>query len=128
MTNLTQVSLFTLAGISAVTLIDTLGAIASRKLNFHYGWLSILSFLVYLFTAYLNSAKIELTFVLVANCIIGLYDATAGWKFALILNANTGMTDKDKEDANLIFRLITMLIIALGFAYLGFLIHDKKIL
>jgi uncharacterized membrane protein YeaQ/YmgE (transglycosylase-associated protein family) len=128
MTDLLQVSLFTLAGISAVTLIDTLGAIASRKLNFNYGWLIIFSLVVYTFTAYFVSSRLGLFSGFLVNCIVGIYDATLGWKFSLALNANTGMTDEEKKDANLTFRLIATLIIALLFGYLGFLMYDKKII
>ena len=128
MTNLALVSLFTLAGISAVTLIDTLGAIASRKLNFYYGWLTILSLLVYTFTAYFISARTNFSLAFLANCIIGLYDATVGWKLALALNANIGMTAEEIEDTNLSFRLIAMLIISFGFSYLGFFIQERNLI
>ena len=128
MTNLAQVSLFTFAGIIAVTLIDTLGAIASRKFNFNYGWLIILSLLVYTFTAYFISARTNLSLAFLANCIIGLYDGTLGWKFALALNAKTGMTEEEIKDANLTLRLVAMLIISFGFGYLGFLIQDKNLI
>ncbi|MBK8520505.1 MAG: hypothetical protein WAT20_06420 [Ferruginibacter sp.] len=128
MTNLAHTSLITLAGIAAVTLIDTLGAIASRKLNFNYGWLIILSLLVYTFTAYFISAKSDLSLAFLANCIIGLYDATVGWKLSLALNAKTGMTAEEIEDANLTFRLIAMLIISFGFGYLGFFLHDRYLI
>lgn len=41
------------SGISAVTLIDTLGAIASRKFNFKYEILALFSFSIYLLIGFL---------------------------------------------------------------------------
>lgn len=128
MTNLSLVSLFTLAGISSVTLIDTLGAIASRRLNFNYGWLIIFSLFVYTFTAYFVSARTNLSVAFLANCIIGLYDATVGWKLSLALNAKTGMTADEIKNTNLPFRLIAMLITSFVFGYLGFFIQDRNLI
>jgi hypothetical protein len=120
MTDVSIVLLFAFTGISAITIIDTLGAILSRKLKFNYGWLSILSFLVYTFTAYFISSKADLFTVLAINYFIGLYDATVGWKLCIALHANTGKTDKELSGISLNYRLLLMLFISLGFGYLGY--------
>ena len=128
MTTLTHTLLVILIGIASVTFIDTIGSIASRRLEFNYGWLTILSLSVYTCTGYFIAEESNLNLVFTANCIIGFYDATIGWKLSIILRANTGMTDEEKAVMNLKARLFIMFIIAFLFGYIGFLISNKHIL
>ena len=128
MTTLTHTLLVTLIGIASVTLIDSIGSIASRRLQFNYGWLTILSLSVYTCTGYFIGEESNLNLVFAANCIIGFYDATIGWKLSIILRANTGMTDEEKAVLNLKARLFIMFIIAFLFGYIGFLLSTKHLL
>ena len=78
MTTLTHTLLVKLIGLASVTLIDSIGSIASRRLQFNYGWLTILSLSVYTCTGYFIGEESNLNLVFAANCIIGFYDATIG--------------------------------------------------
>lgn len=128
MTTLTHTLLVTLIGLASVTLIDSIGSIASRRLQFNYGWLTILSLSVYTCTGYFIGEESNLNLVFAANCIIGFYDATIGWKLSVMLKANTGMSAEEKEIMNLKARLFIMFIIAFLFGYIGFLISNQHIL
>ena len=85
--------------IIAVTLIDTVGAIASRKLKFKYGYLSFLSLAVYFALAYLNANYITLVSVVLVNAVLGFYDGTVGFWLSIILKANNGLTAEQVKKA-----------------------------
>lgn len=112
--------LFFATGLISITLIDTLGAIASRKMNFKYVNLSILSFLVYTIVGYLISRQYGLTIALYVNGILGLYDGTIGLWLSLILKANTGMNDELANKMLGVKSAITMIITSIPFTLLGY--------
>ncbi|MGZ8554327.1 MAG: hypothetical protein ACXWV8_13020 [Chitinophagaceae bacterium] len=67
------------AGVGFVTVVDAVGSIISRQLNFNYGYFTVLSFIVYITTAYLVTVKTNsalLTAIVVM--LVGLYDAIVG--------------------------------------------------
>ena len=78
-----------LAGVGFVTVVDAVGSIISRLLNFNYGYFTVLSFIVYITTAYLVTVKTNsalLTAIVVM--LVGLYDAIVGWTISQKLKAN----------------------------------------
>ena len=79
-------------GLLGITLIDTVGAIASRRLNFKYTHLIILSFLVYTTTGFFAGKKYDISTAISANAVLGLFDGTVGLWFSIILRANTGLS------------------------------------
>lgn len=83
--------IFILTGIGLVTIIDAAGSIMSRKLNFSYGYFSVLSFLAYTFIGYLMSEKTNsMLTTMIVVMLIGFYDGTVGWKICQKLQANYG--------------------------------------
>ncbi len=82
--------LYLLAGLLTITIIDTVGAILSRKLQFKYAYLSILSFILYFSMGYLVMLRFDVEKVLVINALLGIYDGSVGLWLSLKLNANTG--------------------------------------
>src|SRR5260221_13545389 len=114
--NYTNALIYLLLGLSLITFTDTLGAISSRKLNFKYTYLSILSFAVYTFIGYLISKQYGIPIALLVNGLLGLYDSTIGFKLSIILKANTGLNpQKSMELVNGKTALI-MIIISFEFA------------
>jgi hypothetical protein len=111
---------FLILGLSIVTVIDTVGAIASRYFRFNYGYLSIFSFSVYFLIGYLASTQSNLNIVLLVSVIVGIYDATVGWKLCLLLKANFTLTEEQVKKTTLSFRLAAMLICSSFFACLGY--------
>lgn len=90
-------SIYFFSGLVAVTLIDTAGAVASRKLNFDYSYFCVLSFAVYIALAYFVSKQFGLKAALISNAIVGLYEGTVGFWLSIKLRANNGLSE---EDAN----------------------------
>ena len=78
-----------LIGLGLVSFIDISGSVISRKLNFNYGYFSVLSFIAYVMIAYLIAKETNSAFLtLVVSMLIGFYDGTVGWIIAQKLKAN----------------------------------------
>jgi len=112
--------LYLASGLICITLIDTIGAIASRKMNFKYINLSILSFLVYTTIGYLISKEYGLTVALFINGIVGLYDGTIGLYLSLILKANNGINDEQIQKMLGLSSAIMMIITSIPFTLIGY--------
>jgi hypothetical protein len=113
---------FLLSGLLCITLIDTVGAYASRRLNFNYGYLAILSFAIYTVLGGVISKTHGLIIALLVNMVIGLYDATIGWKLSRRLNANTGLSNDELKELTPSTNLTVMLAVSLLFTYIGYLL------
>jgi hypothetical protein len=111
-----------LSGLLTVTFIDSVGAFASRKLQFNYAWLSVVSFMAYTFVAYTVSLQGGLLLAIIVNNLIGFYDATVGFKMALALKANYIIKEEDKKYLSMDTTVATMMIIATVFAFIGYFI------
>lgn len=107
-------------GILLVTLIDSVGSLTSRRFNFNYGWFIIFSILIYTLIPYYLSKKTSFEIAFIANCLIGIYDATIGHKISIILKANNGTSKDDDPKITLPIRLIIMLFLTLILTYLGY--------
>ncbi|WP_312793383.1 hypothetical protein [Sphingobacterium sp.] len=81
-------------GIIAVTIVDIVGSLLSRWLNFDYGWFSIFSVAIYIGMAYLIARKQNLKTTLWSTTKLALYDTTIGFMLSLSLEADTGYDDK----------------------------------
>src|SRR5882757_9037626 len=69
--DLTDILILFASGLVAVTTIDVLGSISSRKLNYKYVYLTPISFLVYFCIGYQGHSIATLTWTLVIVCLIG---------------------------------------------------------
>lgn len=112
---------FLLLALTAVTLIASLGAIASRVFNFNYGYLSILSFLVYVAIGYFVSPAAGLNIAILVSLAVGFYDATIGVKISFACKANFGRLQDEVEKVTPSFMLTTMLFISPLLAFIGYL-------
>lgn len=101
MAQLLQTIPFIFMGLFIVTLIDSVGSIASRKFNFNYGYLSPLSFATYTLIGYLVSGRTNLICAFIAVIVVGIYDATVGWDISLKLNANLGSLKDESLEMNI---------------------------
>ncbi|GEM_PF-1605272 len=81
-------------GIIGVTIVDIVGSLLSRWLNFDYGWFSIFSAAIYIGMAYLIARKQNLKTTLWSTIKLALYDTTIGFMLSLLLKADTGYDDK----------------------------------
>lgn len=99
-------------GLIFITLIDTLGAVASRKFNFKYTYLGMLSFAIYIVIGYLLSSwHFELLTVLAICSLLGLYDSTIGLKLSIRFKANSENIDLIKCTTRLVISMISVAIV-----------------
>lgn len=120
--------LYLLAGILLIALLNTTGAVASRKLKFNYGLLSPLSFAIYTFIGFLISRDKPMDVALLCNVLIGLFEATAGWYLLMKLKANTGGTEEQLVVMTEGQRTLLMTVIAGVFGMIGYMIaHNVTI-
>lgn len=111
-----------LLSLLAITIIDTVGAVASRKLNFRYMWLSILSFAVYILVGYIISKEGGLLLAVIVNFLLGFYDATVGNQLAIALKANYMLKDEEKKYLSNHYSIISMMLFSPIMAFIGYLI------
>jgi len=119
-----KLSIF-LVGILAVTLLDSLGAIASRQLNFNYSLLSVVSFIVYVGFAFFLARQTDKKTTIILTGLLGLLDATIGWKLSELLGANTGETKIEITTTILITTAIFMTLFASLLGLLGWWFSKK---
>lgn len=109
-----------MCGLLVVTVIATVGAIASRKFNFQYTWLSIASAILYTYAGYLLSRQTDLLMALIVNNVIGFYDATIGLKLCIAFKANFQMVDEEVELPSTQFSVATMMFVSTMLTLLGY--------
>lgn len=114
-----------LVGILAVTLLDSLGAIASRQLSFNYSLLSIVSFVVYVGFAFFLARQSDKKTTIILTGLLGLFDATIGWKLSELLGANTGENKIEITTTILITTAIFMTLFASLLGLLGWWLSKK---
>jgi hypothetical protein len=111
-------------GLFAVTLIDVLGSITSRKWNYNYAYLTPLSFIVYTMIGYYVSQTTSLNWALIIGSLVGIYDGTIGWRLAIIFNANMGEQKEAALKMDTQTRILFMIIISTLFGFLGALLAE----
>jgi hypothetical protein len=113
--------IYTLAGIAAVTIFDCIGSILSRRLNFSYGYFTILSLIVYTYIAYLMSEKTNswLATMLVV-VLIGFYDGTVGWIISNTLRANYGKAKEKAKKMTFAHTIPVAILFAMVCGWIGF--------
>lgn len=87
-----------ITGCLAVLLLDALGSIASCHFNFNYGLLSPFSMLIFgMVAAYANPVS-NFHIAISMAALVGLFDATIGWKTSKMLHANMGILAQEDSD------------------------------
>lgn len=110
--------LFLLSGLAIITVIDTVGAILSRKLQFKYVYLTVVSGALYIIMGYLVSLKFSLGIALGVNAILGLYDGSAGLWLCLKLKANIDNREETADMLN-VKTAVTMMVVAVVLGLIG---------
>ena len=118
--NFTYAIICLVIGLILVTIIDTLGAISSRKLNFNYAYLSVCSFAVYIALGYMLSKQYSVQIALLIASLVGLYDGTVGLKLSIMLKANNKLNAQENIDILNLKTAITMVGIACLFVFVGY--------
>lgn len=95
-----------LIALFAITLFDILGAIVSRKMNFNYAYLGPISFMIYFATAFFIAKQAGKKTAIISVGLLGLFDATVGWKLSIIFQANTGNLNPEITPAILVTTIV----------------------
>ena len=82
-----------LLGCALITLIDIVGSIASRQMNFNYSNLSPVSFIIYTVISFLIAKRSDRKSAVISGAFFGVFDTTVGLKLSMALQANTGDFD-----------------------------------
>src|SRR5690606_27766354 len=107
------------------TLLDSLGAIASRQLNFNYSLLSVVSFFVYVGFAFFLARQADKKTTIILTGFLGLFDTTIGWKLSEMLGANTGESNIEITATIMITTAIFMTLFASLLGLLGWWLSKK---
>lgn len=99
-----------------IALVDALGSIASRQFSFNYAMIWPASILVYSALGYRLTQVGNLKTSVWLTSLLGIFDATFGWKISMLLNANTGNVS---NHPTLQIWAITILFVGLYGAILG---------
>jgi hypothetical protein len=114
-----------LIALLAVTLVATVGAIASRRLQFNYGYLTVVSLAVYALLGYHAAAIAGIKMVLLAGFIVGTYDATGGFKLSKVCKAHLRIYGEEGKKITYEQALITMAVIAPLFSFVGYILRTN---
>jgi hypothetical protein len=79
-----------LMGFLLIILVDGIGAIVSRQWNFNIGYLMPFSMLIYTAIPFVITKRGDKKAAIISGAILGLFDATIGFKWSSWLGANTG--------------------------------------
>jgi len=115
-----------LIGFGLVTIVDVVGSIVSRRLNFKYGYFGVLSLVAYTTIAFLIAAKTNsalLTMIVVM--LIGLYDAIAGWEISQKLKAYHGYSKELLEKITIAHRIFVGNLYAIVSGCLGYFLASR---
>jgi ascorbate-specific PTS system EIIC-type component UlaA len=114
-----------LIGVAAVTLLDSLGAIASRQMSFNYSSLSVISSIIYVAIAFVIAKRTDKKTAIILTGFLGLYDATVGWKLSILLQANTGSMTVAITPIILVTTAVFMTLYAALHGFLGWWLSTK---
>jgi len=78
-------------GIMGITILDSVGSILSRKLNFNYMLLTIVTIAIYSITSISIASIGNTKDGIIAGCVLGLFDATVGALIARKFEPNIGI-------------------------------------
>lgn len=107
--------IYFIIGLAGITVIDTIGAFASRKLNFNYGYFIILSAALYISIGYLCTREYNFGMAVLINGLLGLYDGSIGLKLSILLKANGGLSAEKSREIGM--EKITLMMVFMGFFF-----------
>jgi hypothetical protein len=116
---LNDLCLYTLIGIIAVTLLTSLGAVASGKLSFSYVYLTPLSLVIFFAVGYMVSEDYSMMAAIFSAAIVGVYDAAIGWHLFTLFGANLLLSREELEEVSIKERIAGILFFAALFGGLG---------
>ncbi|HLK29271.1 MAG TPA: hypothetical protein VKT28_11890 [Puia sp.] len=104
-----------LIGFLLIALLDSIGSIASRHLSFSYGYLLPFSFLIYTAIPFFVAKRCDKKTSVISGGLLGLFDATIGWKISIMLHANSG--DSNINITPPIFIIVAVIVTLTGILF-----------
>ncbi|HVY74631.1 MAG TPA: hypothetical protein VG890_07360 [Puia sp.] len=109
-----------LIGLGLTTLLDSLGAILSNKLNIRYTLLIPFCVAIYIFTGFLLGRHNSYLTTCLFSGLLGLFDSTIGLRLSIHFKANMGMSKEKLSQLESLGTSIYMIIFGWLFGSLGF--------
>ena len=109
---------YLLIACAAIAVVDAIGAAASNQLHFNYAYIMPASVGIYVLLALFISKMGTVKNAAFYTALLGLFDATVGWKISIALGANTGRTNYNPTPA---VWVVTVVFVMLYGALLGLL-------
>jgi hypothetical protein len=107
-------------GIIGITIIDTVGAVSSRKFNFKYGYLIGVSAALYIYIAFVAAIEYNYLMAFLVNGLIGYFDGTIGLRLSVFCKANGGLSKEKVQEIGKAKIALMMINVAFFFALIGF--------
>ena len=107
-------------GIVLITLLDSVGAIASNKFNIRYVQLALVSLAIYIFTGFILGKVTSYQETALYTALLGLFDGTIGLKLCIYFNANMGLDEERLQQMQGIQMSLMMIVVGLIFGTIGF--------
>jgi len=106
-------------GIIGVLLIDIIGSVFSRRLQFNYVYFAIFTVINYFLTAYYMSFRTDFNLVLLFSGLLVLFDATIGTFLSKRLKAYAPSTSESRPVSNMSV-VIVSIFVGLFFGCIGY--------
>lgn len=107
--------------LSLITVLIIVGSIASRKWQFNFAYISLISVAIYLTTSYWATSLINSTAGITIVGLIGLFEATIGLKLAQKLKANLEEEVHEILDSNTSLTVYLVLSMVLVYLFIGWI-------
>jgi len=86
--------LYLISSITVITVLDIVGSISSRRLDFKYRSLIIPSLLLYILIGFISARQFGFHGAVYVNALTGFYDGTIGFWLSIKLRANGTENDR----------------------------------
>lgn len=117
-----------LLGVVAIAILDSIGSILSRKLNFNYMLLTFVSIAIYSSTSICVASIGNTHNGILAGSFLGLFDATIGILIARKFKPNIGTELQDDFEWKINFNMVMILVVfAMLISTISIYIYNKII-
>lgn len=114
--------IYFLLGLAVIIFISTIGAVGSRKLDFKYSYLGVISVLLYIGLGFLISKQEGILHVLIINGILGLLDSTLGYNLSISFKANNGYAKQESLKMIGLKTSIGMILFTVALGLVGYVV------
>jgi hypothetical protein len=112
-------------GVTLIVLLDTIGAIASNRLNFKYFQLIPLSLAIYAVIGYILAKVTNFPTMALYLGMLGLLDGTIGLKISIRCKANMGLSEDQLAKMQSVKTAVMMIVVGIAFGSIGFAVAQS---